>query len=168
MLFVIRYVIDQYKIQETCDKVILKNDGMLMFNDKAVDNYTCGLAFVPNCYKIQKMCNKAIDASPSATEFVPECYKTREICDKAIDAFKATLKFVPNWFVTNKILQKHYDNLDNDINNNNIDNNDKMINNNNVNNMMKMILELLFKSELWFGVIDLNNVKHFKKIYTNN
>ena len=115
-----------------------------MFNDKAVDNYTCGLAFVPNCYKIQKMCNKAIDASPSA------------------------LKFVPNWFVTNKILQKHYDNLDNDINNNNIDNNDKMINNNNVNNMMKMILELLFKSELWLGVIDLNNVKHFKKIYANN
>ena len=75
MLFVIRYVIDQYKTQEICDKVILKNDGMLMFNDKAVDNYTCGLAFVPNCYKIQKMCNKAIDASPSATEFVPECYK---------------------------------------------------------------------------------------------
>ena len=34
--------------------------------------------------------------------------------------------------------------------------------------LMKMILKLLFMSDLWLDVIDLNKGKHVKKIYTKN
>ena len=30
------------------------------------------------------MCNKAVDNYSHALEFVPECYKTQKMCDKAI------------------------------------------------------------------------------------
>ena len=57
--FVIRYNPDQYKTQGTCEKV----GGMLMF--------------VPNFYKIWKMCIKAVDNYAHALEFMPDCYKTQ-------------------------------------------------------------------------------------------
>ena len=43
--FVIRYVPDQYKTQQTCDK--------------AIDNYPHALKFVPYCCMTQEMCDKA-------------------------------------------------------------------------------------------------------------
>ena len=46
LLFVIRYVRDQYKTQEIYDKVIAENGGMLKF--------------VPDCYINEQLCNKAV------------------------------------------------------------------------------------------------------------
>ena len=60
----LRYVPNQYKSQQMCDKAILENGGTLKS--------------VPACYKNEEMCNKAVDNYPHASEFVPECYKTQK------------------------------------------------------------------------------------------
>ena len=49
-----------------CDKVILENGGTLK----------------SDCYKNQEMCNKAINDYSHALEFVPECYKTQKFMMK--------------------------------------------------------------------------------------
>ena len=46
-MFLTRYVPDQNKMQQMCDRVILKNGATLKS--------------VSNCYKNQGMCNKAVD-----------------------------------------------------------------------------------------------------------
>ena len=60
--FAIRYVPARYKLQETCDNVILENGGTLIF--------------VPDWYKNQKLC-KYVDNYAHALEFVPHCCKTK-------------------------------------------------------------------------------------------
>ena len=62
LTFLIRYVPDQCKTQQMCDKSILENGG--------------ALKSLPDCYKNQKLRDKAVDKYPHALEFVPECYKT--------------------------------------------------------------------------------------------
>ena len=64
LIFIIRFVPDEYKTQEMCDKAILENHGTLKL--------------VPDCYTSQGMCNNAVDNYPQSLEFVPECYKTRK------------------------------------------------------------------------------------------
>ena len=59
--YLLRYVLDQYKTQKMCDKVISENVGTLKY--------------VPYCYKNQEMCNKAIDNYPRVLKFVPEWYR---------------------------------------------------------------------------------------------
>ena len=44
--YLLRYVPDQYKTQQMCDKAIRENGGRLNS--------------VPDCYKIHEMCNKAV------------------------------------------------------------------------------------------------------------
>ena len=60
----LKSVIDYYKNQEMCNKV--------------VDNYPYALEFVPGCFKTQIMCDKAVDTHPTAIKYVPGCYKTQE------------------------------------------------------------------------------------------
>ena len=43
MPYLLRYVLDQYKTQQMCDKSILENGGTLKS--------------IPNCYKNHEMCN---------------------------------------------------------------------------------------------------------------
>ena len=62
--YLIRYVPDQYKTQQMCDKAILENAEKLKS--------------VPDYYKNQELCSKAVDNYPYALEFVPECYKTQK------------------------------------------------------------------------------------------
>ena len=40
--------------------------------DKAVDNYTHVLEFVPDCYMTQKMCDKAVETHPFTIEDIPD------------------------------------------------------------------------------------------------
>ena len=83
LLFVMRYVPDQYKTQEMRDKVILKNGGILIFvpdcyNKKCVIKLLIIMLmhyaheFVHDCYKTQKMCNKTVDSYPSAVQFITD------------------------------------------------------------------------------------------------
>ena len=55
--FLTRYVPDQYKTQQMCDKPILENGGTL--------------ESFPDCYKNQERCNKAVDNYPHTLKFVP-------------------------------------------------------------------------------------------------
>ena len=50
--YLLRYVPDQYKTQQMCDKAILENDGTSMS--------------VPECCKNKEMCNKAVGDYPRA------------------------------------------------------------------------------------------------------
>ena len=68
MSFVIRYVPDQYKTQQVCDKALPKNGGKL--------------ESVPDCYQNQEICDEAVDNYPHTLKVVPDCYKIQEICDK--------------------------------------------------------------------------------------
>ena len=36
--------------------------------------------------------------------YCPDKYKTQKICDKAVDDSLAAMKIIPDWFVTSKIL----------------------------------------------------------------
>ena len=61
LLFIIRYVPDQYKTQQMCDKSILENGGTLeavpYWNkaqktfDKTINNYAHALKFSKKCQK---------------------------------------------------------------------------------------------------------------------
>ena len=55
LLFVIRYVPDQYKTQEMCYKT--------------VDDYARALEFVPDRFKSQEMCIKAVSNCPSTIKY---------------------------------------------------------------------------------------------------
>ena len=54
--YLLRFVPNQCKTQQMCDKAILENGGTLKS--------------VPDCYKNQEMCNKAVDNYPHELEFV--------------------------------------------------------------------------------------------------
>ena len=47
-----------------CDKFIIENCAIL--------------AFIPDCYKCQKMCEQAVDNYYHALRFGPSCYKTKK------------------------------------------------------------------------------------------
>ena len=59
LTFLIRYVLDQYKAQQMCDKTILENNRTLKS--------------APEWSKNQEMCTKAVDNYTHAFQFVPEC-----------------------------------------------------------------------------------------------
>ena len=98
--FVIRYVPDQCKTQQMCDKVILENSGTLesvadhckyqQICDKALEDHLHVLEFVPECYKTPKMCDKAVYKCPFVLDSVPDHYKFDKMCDKSVseDPFK--------------------------------------------------------------------------------
>ena len=58
LLHLLRYVSDQYNIQQMCDKAILENGETLKS--------------VPDCYKKQEICNKVVDNYSRILEFVSE------------------------------------------------------------------------------------------------
>ena len=60
--FEIRYVPDQYKIQQMCVIAILENGGTLKS--------------VLDCYRTQQMCDEAVGNYPLTLEFFLECCKT--------------------------------------------------------------------------------------------
>ena len=55
-----------------------------MYN-KAVDNFSHTVKFVPDYFMTQKMCDKAVNTHLSTMQFASECYNTQEMCDKAVD-----------------------------------------------------------------------------------
>ena len=62
--YLLRYVFDQNKTQETCERVVLENGG----TSKSVSYW----------YKNQWMSNKAFENYSHTLEFVPECYNTQK------------------------------------------------------------------------------------------
>ena len=74
-----RYVPDQYKTQQMCNKTILENGGTS--------------ESVSNCYKNQEIWNKAVDNYPHALEFLPDYYMTQEMCNKIFNTHSSTIRY---------------------------------------------------------------------------
>ena len=74
------------------DKATLGNGGMLKS--------------VPDCYKIQKICNKAVDNYAHALEFVRDCYKTQKMCVKTVDTCLFKFDSVPDQYKTQEMCDK--------------------------------------------------------------
>ena len=87
--YLLRYVLDQYKIQQMCDKAILENAGTLKY--------------FPDCYKNHEMCNKAVENYPHVLESVPECYKTQEMCHRAVHRCFFVFDYIPDQYKTQEI-----------------------------------------------------------------
>ena len=111
-------IADSYKIQEMCDKNILKLVGALdsvpdhskykKMCNKAVDSYAHLSESVFVCYKAQEICNKAVNTSLSAIKSPPECCKTREMCVKAVDTCPFVLNFVFYFYKTHETCDKAF------------------------------------------------------------
>ena len=76
--------------------------------DKGFNKSFLGSTYIPDRYKTQGMCDSIISEDPFSIRYVPDQYKTQNICDEAIDDFLAALKFVPDWFVTSKVIKIHF------------------------------------------------------------
>ena len=74
--------------------------------NKAVDNYSHALEFVPDCCKTQEMCNKAVNTHTSAIQFVPECCKIQEMCVKAVDTCPFVFNSVPDQYETQEMCDE--------------------------------------------------------------
>ena len=74
--------------------------------DKAVDDYSIALEFVPDQCKSKEMCDKIISKNPLMLKYCPDTYIIQKMCDEAVDDFLPTLNFVPDWFVTSKMIKK--------------------------------------------------------------
>ena len=82
--YLLRYVPDQYKTQQMCNKAILENGGTLKSTT--------------DCYKDQEISNKAVENQPHAShalEFVPEY---SNMCDKTVNTYLFTIEFVPECY----------------------------------------------------------------------
>ena len=151
----IQLVPDCYKTQEMCDKAVNR----------------CFLAFfyISNQNRTQEMCDSVISEDPFQQVYCPDRYKTEKICDEAINDCLAALKFILHWFVTSKVIKKLFTALyaDNNILSFNEYSGDVIISYNEMGIlglltlmiliMMKITLELLFMSDFWLGIANLNN-----------
>ena len=79
-----------------CDTAILQNGGMLKSVpnsyknkkiNKAIDNYTYALEFVPDCCKTQNNVYQSCQYF-SCNTICSECYKTQEMCAKGYLHYK--------------------------------------------------------------------------------
>ena len=52
------------------------------------------------------MCNKAVDNQTNALEFVPKCFMTQNMCDKAVNTYSSTIKIVPEFYKTQEMGNK--------------------------------------------------------------
>ena len=88
----IKYVPDQFKTQEICDKAVDK--CYFVFN------------FVSDQFKTEKMCNEVVSNDLFKLKYCHDRHKIQNTCDKAVDDCLASLKFVPDWFVLIKMIKK--------------------------------------------------------------
>ena len=68
------------------------------------------LAFVPDCFKTQEMCDEAFEIDPFILWHVPDHLKMQGMCIRAVEAGLGLLEYVPNWFVTQGQIDLWHDN----------------------------------------------------------
>ena len=60
--------------------------------DKAVDNYSSAIKFVPECYKIKES-HKAVHRCFFVFDFIPDEYKTQEIFNLAVSVYSSFIVY---------------------------------------------------------------------------
>ena len=83
---------DCYKSQEICNK--------------AVENYSHALEYVPQCFMTENVCDKAVDLYPSTIKFVPECFMIQEMCDEAVNKCIFVFHSTPDQYKTQEMCDR--------------------------------------------------------------
>ena len=71
---------------------------------------------IPNWDKTQQLCDRVISGNPFLVAYRPDQYKTQKICNKAVYDSITVLKPIPNWFVTSKMIKGRFSTLHADEN----------------------------------------------------
>ena len=82
----LKFVPDQFKTQEMCEKAVRRHSGREEFKTP------CGLLlpmpsilfFIPDHLKTQEMCEKAVEKNPWELDYVPDHFKTQEMCNEVM------------------------------------------------------------------------------------
>ena len=77
--------------------------------NEAIHTDPYSLAFVPDCFKTQKMCDKAINIDPFTQSHDHDNLKMWEMCIRAVEAGLGLLGHIPDWFVTQQQIDVWYD-----------------------------------------------------------
>ena len=77
--------------------------------ERVVENEPDTLKFVPDYLKAQWMSGRAIENKSYNLKFIPDCPKTQGMCDKAVRGNPYSLQHVPDWFVTRELVAMWYD-----------------------------------------------------------
>ena len=78
--------------------------------NEAVRNKLCRLLFVPDHFWTQEMRNEIMRTKPDAFHHIPNQFKPQEMCEKVVKDDSSSLEHVPDWFVTRKWVDVWYDN----------------------------------------------------------
>ena len=67
------------------------------------------------------MCNDAVEASPWQLKYVPDQYKMQKMCDEAVIDNSSSLQYIPDWFVRGDwvhmwYVDSEYHDYDNEFN----------------------------------------------------
>ena len=52
-----------------------------------------------------------VSEDPFTIAYIPNRYKTQRMCEKVVDDCVAALKLIPDWFITIKMLENFYNTL---------------------------------------------------------
>ena len=58
------------------------------------------------------MCERAVENESYNLKFVPDHFKTHEMCEKAVKGDPYSLQHVPDWFATRELVTMCYDNIE--------------------------------------------------------
>ena len=59
-------------------------------------------------YKTQEIWSRVVSGDSFLIAYCPDNYKIQRICNEAVDDSLAALKLIPDWFVTSKMIEKLY------------------------------------------------------------
>ena len=102
--------------QKICDKAVNNHSSTIQFVpesyktqevcDKAFNNCFIAFTYISDRYKTQEICEAVIYENHFSIEYVPGQYETQEMCDEAVNDCLTALKFIPDWFFIRKMLEK--------------------------------------------------------------
>ena len=57
------------------------------------------------------MFDRVVSEGPFLIAYCPDKYKTQRMCDEAVDGSLAALKLIPDWVITNKMINELFTSL---------------------------------------------------------
>ena len=80
--------------------------------ERAVEENPYTLKFVSDPLNTKKLCERAIEEDPYTLTLVPDHFKMKEMCDKEVSKDTYALKFVPVWFMMQELIKIWHDDND--------------------------------------------------------
>ena len=100
-----------------CEKVLRRNSLSLAyvpdhFKTQEMCNNPAVFFLVPDIFKTQEMCNEAFKKDPWSPYDIPDHFKTQGMCNKVVRIDPYFLRSVPDWFVSQGQLKLWHDSND--------------------------------------------------------